>query len=133
MNSKRLLKKLFIFMLISIMSIGATATVYGAPKEPTLKYIGKFKLTAYCPCHSCSGGWGDGTASGKRAKENRTIAVDPKVIKLGTRIKINDVTYTAEDVGGGVKGKHIDVFFSSHSKALKFGLKKNQKVYQVIK
>ena len=51
--------------------------------------------------------------------------------KLGTKVKIKGKTYVAEDVGGGVKGKHIDVFFSSHKQTMKFGKKKGVKVYKV--
>jgi len=42
-----------------------------------------------------------------------TIAVDPKVIPLGSRVKISgfpDKVFTATDTGGAIKGKHIDVF-----------------------
>ena len=76
-----------------------------------------------------SGKWGTRTASGKKAKQGRTIAVDRRKIKLGTKVKIKGKTYVAEDVGGGVKGKHIDVFFSSHKQTMKFGKKTGVKVY----
>ena len=81
-----------------------------------------YLLTAYCPCYKCSEGYGDLTATGKRAVEGRTIAVDPKVIPYGTELYIDGVGYrTAEDCGGLVKGKHIDVYFDSHAKAVEFG------------
>lgn len=73
-------------------------------------------MTAYCGCRKCSGGYGNKTATGRRAKQGRTIAVDKRKIKLGSKIKIKGKTYVAEDVGGGVKGKHIDVYFNSHKK-----------------
>lgn len=95
-------------------------------------YLGKYTLTAYCPCRSCSGGHGSNTASGKKAKQGRTIAVDKRKIKLGTKIHMNGHTYTAEDVGGAIKGNRIDVYFTSHKKALQFGKKKNVKVYKVV-
>ena len=47
------------------------------------------------------------------------------------KVKIKGKTYVAEDVGGGVKGKHIDVFFSSHKQTMKFGKKTGVKVYKV--
>ena len=82
-------------------------------------------------CKKCSGKWGTRTASGKKAKQGRTIAVDKKKIKLGSKIKINGKTYVAEDVGSGVKGKHIDVFFKSHKQTMRFGKKTGVKVYKV--
>ena len=67
----------------------------------------------------------------KKAKQGRTIAVDKRKIKLGSKVQINGKTYVAEDVGGGVKGKHIDVFFKSHKQTKRFGKKTGVKVYKV--
>lgn len=94
------------------------------PKENSKgTYLGKFKLTAYCNCKKCCGKWAGGpTASGKMPKAGRTIAVDPKVIPLGTKVVINGKTYTAEDTGGAIKNKRIDVYFDSHQAALNFGV-----------
>lgn len=83
--------------------------------------LGKFKLTAYCPCRECSGGYGRQTSTGHRAKARHTVAVDPRFIRYGTKLIIGGVTYTAEDCGGGVKGRHIDIFFNSHSEVERFG------------
>ncbi len=88
-----------------------------------------FKATAYCSCKRCcdkdpSDKWYGITASGKRAKWG-TIAVDRKVIKLGSKLRIDgfpDTIFRAEDVGGAIKGNHIDVWFPSHREALKFGV-----------
>ncbi len=88
------------------------------------KKVGVFKLTAYCPCKKCSGKWGGGTATGAKAKEGKTIAVDPKEIPLGSKVKIGKHTYVAQDVGGAIKGKRIDIFFRTHQRALNFGVKK---------
>ena len=88
-----------------------------------MKYLGKFKLTAYCNCKKCCGKWSGGpTASGKMPKAGRTIAVDPKVIPLGSKVVINGKTYTAEDTGSAIKNKRIDVYFNSHQAALNFGV-----------
>jgi len=51
----------------------------------------------------------------------RTIAVDPKVIPLGSQVKINGNIYTAEDTGSAIKGKKIDIYYNSHSEALNWG------------
>lgn len=125
------MKKLLIYTFVLFMTI-SPLQVQAAPTHK-VEYLGKFKLTAYCGCKACSGKWGDKTASGTRARQDYTVAVDRKVIPLGTKLKINGGSYRAEDVGGGVKGKHIDIYFKSHKAAKKFGLKKNQKVYKVVK
>lgn len=88
------------------------------------KSLGKFKITAYCNCTKCCGKWAGGpTASGVMPKAGRTIAVDPKVIPLGTKVVIGGKTYVAEDTGGAIKGKRIDMYFASHSDALAWGVK----------
>lgn len=90
-------------------------------KEPT--YLGTFKVYAYCPCsYCCSNNLGI-TAMGTKATAGRTIAVDPKVIPLGSKVIINGNTYIAEDTGGGIKGNKIDMFFNSHQEALNWGIK----------
>ena len=98
---------------------------YKVLKAPKPKYInmGKFKITAYCPCRKCSEGYGRQTATGHLARAKHTIAVDPKVIKYGTKVKIGNTVYTAEDCGGDVKGKHIDVYFNHHSEVNRHGVK----------
>lgn len=50
------------------------------------------------------------TKSGRVAKENHTVAVDPDVIPLGSTLLIDGTVYIAEDVGGAVKGRMIDVW-----------------------
>jgi 3D (Asp-Asp-Asp) domain-containing protein len=86
------------------------------------KSLGFFKLTAYCPCKSCSDNWGTQTSTGATATEGRTVAVDPKVIPYGTTLIINGIEYIAEDCGGSIKGNKIDIYFESHKKALEFGI-----------
>ena len=53
----------------------------------------------------------------------RTIAVDPKLIRLGSKVRMNGKEYVAEDTGGAIKGRRIDLFVDSHSEAMKFGKK----------
>lgn len=91
-------------------------------EDSNLKSLGTFKLTAYCACSKCCGKSDGITASGTKAKQGRTIAVDPKQIPYGTKVVINGHTYTAEDCGGGIGKNRIDVFFDSHKEALNFGV-----------
>lgn len=88
-------------------------------------YLGVFKVTAYCPCYECSGGWGNKTSTGAKATEGRTIAVDPRVIPYGSEVVIGGHTYKAEDCGGLIKGNKIDIFFDCHSDVDAFGLQKH--------
>lgn len=90
--------------------------------------------TAYCPCVKCCDIWssdhpsrvGTGyvqtTYTGTIPEEGRTIAVDPGVIPLGSTVIIGGNEYIAEDIGGGINGYEIDIFFSSHYDALAWGV-----------
>jgi 3D (Asp-Asp-Asp) domain-containing protein len=61
------------------------------------------------------------TASGTLARRG-TVAADPKVFKPGSRLSIPGYgTGLVEDVGGSIKGRHIDVWFASHEEALEWG------------
>lgn len=90
-------------------------------ESSNLRSLGTFRTTAYCPCRQCSEGWGRQTSSGATARSGHTVAVDPRVIPMGTKLMIDGVVYTAEDRGGGVKGKHIDIFFDTHAQTRQHG------------
>lgn len=83
--------------------------------DRTLVSLGNYRLTAYCPCQICSEGWGRRTSSGAVATANHTVAVDPRVIPIGSHLLINGQEYVAEDIGGAVRGNHIDVFYNTHA------------------
>lgn len=87
----------------------------------------KCSASAYCACSRCCGKSTGVTASGMKAQYG-VVAVDPRVIPLGTKLYIesSDGSYTygysvAADTGGAIKGNRVDLFFPSHSDALQFG------------
>ena len=85
--------------------------------------MGRFKLTAYCPCHECSEGWGRKTHSGAYAESDHTVAADLSVLNLGDWVTINGKKYKVEDSGGGVVGDHLDIFFDTHEEVEEFGVR----------
>ena len=95
-------------------------------EAPRLVSLGDFTITAYCPCAACCGKTDGITATGVKAREGRTIAVDPKIIPYGTELVINGNTYIAEDTGGSVKGHKLDIFFNSHLEALEWGVQEHE-------
>lgn len=97
--------------------------VQAKPKKKASIVWKKYKVTAYCPCRKCSGRWGRLTATGSKAKQGRTIAVDPKVISYGTKLHLKGIgKFTAEDCGAKIKGNKLDIYFESHRDAEEFGV-----------
>jgi 3D (Asp-Asp-Asp) domain-containing protein len=61
------------------------------------------------------------TASGRRAGYG-VVAVDPRVIPLGTRLFIPGYGYAvAGDTGSAIKGNRIDLGFATYAEAVRFG------------
>lgn len=114
-----------------VLKVKKTTTVKKASTSKSYKTY-TVKATAYTAnCKNCSGI----TATGLNLKKNpnvKAISVDPKLIPLGSKVYVEGYgTAIAADTGGAMKGKKIDVFMSSKSKALKWGVKTVKiKVYQ---
>ena len=63
------------------------------------------------------------TATGIQARYG-VVAVDPRVIKLGTYVYVEGYGFAiAADTGGAIKGNRIDLCFNSRREALNFGRK----------
>ena len=78
--------------------------------------------------------WYGITASGTQARPG-AVAVDPRVIPLGTRLYVQSLDGSsdygfavAEDTGGAIKGNKIDLFFESAEQVRQFG-RRRVKVY----
>lgn len=70
---------------------------------------GSFKLVGYTG--------GGTTHTGTKATAGRTVAADPEVLPLGSKIILNDTVYTVEDVGSGVQGQMVDIYFDTYEEA----------------
>jgi 3D (Asp-Asp-Asp) domain-containing protein len=77
-------------------------------------------------CPGCSGI----TATGTHPSVGRTIAVDPNIIPLGTKVHMHfpsapqyDGDYIAEDTGGAIHGHKIDLYLGSVSVCMSFGVR----------
>jgi len=63
------------------------------------------------------------TYSGTRTRWG-VVAVDPKVIPIGSTMLIDgydDVTFVAEDTGGGIKGEALDIWLPDPKEAKTYG------------
>ncbi|MEH7118908.1 ubiquitin-like domain-containing protein [Neobacillus vireti] len=85
-------------------------------------YVTATAYTAYC--NGCSGR----TATGLNLRANpnmKVIAVDPRIIPLGTKVYVEGYGYAvAADTGGAIKGYIVDLLMPSHADAYRWGRKK---------
>ncbi|MEK3764182.1 MULTISPECIES: ubiquitin-like domain-containing protein [unclassified Solibacillus] len=92
------------------------------PKSGKEFYV---EATAYTPhCTGCSGI----SAAGLNLRANpdmKVIAVDPRIIPLGTKVWVEGYgNAVAADTGGAIKGNKIDVLVPTKSEAYNWGRKK---------
>jgi 3D (Asp-Asp-Asp) domain-containing protein len=85
------------------------------------------RVTAYSYQVPGNGAHGTITRSGTQARWG-TVAVDPRVIPLGSRLRIEgyDDVFIAEDTGGAVVGDRIEIFFTDEAAAIQFGVRNLQ-------
>ena len=110
-------------------------------RTSSLMHPGKVLVTGYCNCGKCCG-WkrlDDGrtvytygkmkglpkqigvTARGTVARHG-TIAADLRHYPYGTKLQVPGYGLgVVEDIGGAIKGHHIDVWFPSHQEAKEWG------------
>lgn len=85
-------------------------------QTPVINLAGSYTATAY----SLRGR----TASGKPVARG-LIAADPRVLPLGTRVRIEAGEFTGEyvvaDTGGSVKGHRVDIWTPTPREAMRFG------------
>ena len=114
-----------------------------AVPPPTESEKGDVLVTGYCSCGRCCG-WkrrwlwfgpsvyaygpleGRPKAVGVTARgtvaRHGTVAADPRVYPFGTLLEIPGYgTGVVEDVGGAIRGRHVDVWFPSHEAARRWG------------
>ena len=133
----KIILPLFVLVLLSGC---ATGRKYRVPRNQKPEVV-NMETTGYCKCGKCCG-WKRNwkfqpvvaygptkgqpkavgiTAAGTLADWG-TIAADTRYYPFGTIMFIPGYGWgRVEDIGGGIKGMHIDLFFPSHRKALEWG------------
>jgi 3D (Asp-Asp-Asp) domain-containing protein len=138
-----LFQLLAIFLLLLAAGCWVRDMRWSSPRPPAKQkpQIYRLETTGYCPCGKCCG-WTRNwfgrpvyaygpqkgkpkdvglTASGTRARRG-TIAADTTIFPFGTILYIPGYGYgVVEDRGGAIKGHKLDLYFSSHGDALKWG------------
>ena len=90
-------------------------------------YLGNFNLSFYSKEQFPN----SSTSTGVMPQVGVTVAVDPKVIPLGTKIHIEGLgVRIAQDTGGAIKGNKLDVFVATTAEAYQMG-RQNRKVWIV--
>lgn len=116
---KRLIKE--IQPVEELVAVGTKEETETADSENESAPKSGKKLVVQATAYTSSGG--SRTADGSIPKRG-TVAVDPSVIPLGTRMYIPGYGYgVAQDTGGAVKGNIIDVYMNSESECRQWGRK----------
>ncbi|HAK74759.1 MAG TPA: hypothetical protein DCP36_16610 [Sporomusaceae bacterium] len=129
----KLFMTLGLLFFIGAIALSSKASAEASERQFKSEAI-EMVATAYAPGAHDNGKWGDLTHMGTKVRPG-IIAVDPKLIPLGSRVYIefadgHGAYATAEDTGGAIKGKRIDIAMATVDEAYKFGMQK-AKVYIV--
>lgn len=114
---------------ILLQGTSSQKRTYMLPRRMRVTKTMTMLATAYYPGPECTSPSDDGyTAIGYWATYG-IAAVDPRYIRMRTRLYIEGYGYAiAADVGGKIKGNRIDLCFDEYQEALNYG-KKRVKVY----
>jgi len=101
----------------------------GRPIRPLYEIT--LKCTAYSPDERSCGTSADGITATLHSVETNghcLVAADPKWFPAGTLLSVpgydESRVVPVLDVGGAIKGRHIDLLFPTHEEARKWGVKK---------
>ena len=121
--------RLLVSIVVAVLTIGCgiasretTSSRPATTAGPTTGPRMPFEATAY----SIEGT----TAAGTKARKG-IVAADPKVLPLGTRIRVHGAgrhsgEYVVRDTGPAIKGREIDVYIANDREAKRFGRKSVQ-------
>jgi len=130
-------------VLLMILAVGLSGCA-GRKTRGMREEVVLMEVTAYCDCKKCcewKRKWGccllprvyaSGPNKGKRKQvgitadgsmaRKGTIAADTRLYPFGTRMYVPGYGWgEVHDRGRAIRGNRIDVFFSSHKKALEWG------------
>lgn len=92
-------------------------------RQEERKKVQVFEATAYCSCVKCCGKDDGITKSGVKVHKG-TLAVDPRVIPMGSKVYIEGMGWFIAEDTGNFSGNRIDIYMETHEKALQFGRQK---------
>ncbi|MCT8975720.1 ubiquitin-like domain-containing protein [Clostridium sp. CX1] len=105
-------------------SRGGKVTYTKSMRMRATAYTADYESTGKSPGNAGFGITATGTVAKRNSSSYSSIAVDPRVIPLGTKLYVDGYGYAvAEDTGGAIKGNKIDLFFNSSSEADNWGVR----------
>ncbi|MCO7176000.1 3D domain-containing protein [Sporolactobacillus kofuensis] len=111
--------KKIIILIAAIIVLFSSLPQNSATAKTKYKNI-TVSATSYCELGRTATGF-----DYRKYPKAKAIAVDPRVIPLGSKVYIPGYGYAiARDVGGRIKGKIIDVHFKTKKQAIIWGRKK---------
>jgi 3D (Asp-Asp-Asp) domain-containing protein len=109
-----------LLVAVSLWAVPGALSADLKHKQPMARHQkGRFVAFAYTTSQSL-------TAEGRLPVAGKTIAADPRVLPMGTRVRISGAgpwsgEYRVGDKGGKIKGRTVDVFVPSVAEAMEFG------------
>jgi 3D (Asp-Asp-Asp) domain-containing protein len=122
-------------VLLTLFVIGCQGSVFQVHWDPRQnghvnirKQEYEMRVTAYCSCQECCGRNSNRkTASGHDIKHGDTFVAADRRYPFGTEMIVpgynNSKPVKVLDRGSAIRGNRLDVFFDSHQKARKWGVK----------
>jgi len=129
--TKQPIQKIVAVGTLSAVSVsrGGDVMYKSSIRARTTAYSAGFSSTGKRPSDKNYGKTASGTTVRRDPNGYSSVAVDPSVIPLGTKLYIEGYGYAvAEDTGGTIKGNAIDVYFNTDSECFNWGVK-NVNVY----
>jgi len=109
--------------LTSNTASGSSVSRSGSTTTPSGKVL-TMVATAYDGCYECNKPYYGYPSYIGLPLARGIVAVDPKVIPMGTKLYVEGYgNAIAADQGGAIKGNRIDLYFDTHQQALKYGMK----------
>lgn len=121
-NKQEVSRKVTVAAQDEVVAVGTRQVISRGGKTYAYREVMSMRATAYT--HT-----GNRTYTGTNPRAGYTVAVDPKVIPLGTMLYVDGYGYAkAEDIGSAITGKKIDLFFNSERECTDWGVR-NVRVY----
>jgi 3D (Asp-Asp-Asp) domain-containing protein len=105
-------------------SVSAPTVSRGSSNPPQGKQVLNMVATGYDGCYECNKPFYGQPSYIGLPLQRGIVAVDPKVIPMGTRLYVEGYGEAiAADQGNAIKGNRIDLYFDTHQQGLNWGIK----------